>query len=447
MSLWRGPQDVRIFNIQDRSSRPEARKPRVVRWRVDGREHSQAFRTRAEADRFRSRLLVAQQEGEHFDRVTGRPLSWSPQGKDTQLHVWARQWVAEQWSEWQPRTRREDVYSLSRFLPLVCSVSAPSPPAGMRKYLCETLQPGAEIDTEHRCERWLTRWVLPLADLNRATLAEVSRVLGIGDGGQSLANETARRYRRVAHSCIRRAVELEQIPADPWPPTPQGRGRRKVNRTNRAIDVRRLPGPSTAAAIIDALKSHQPGSRNYQAMTAVVYYAGLRPSEVVMLRPRALCLPAEGWGSIAVTEADIDWDEPGDPKTGDRTTPIPPRLVELLRSWIAEHKLEADDLLFRTRCGNRPSQSNWARALKRACALAGHPRIRVYDFRHASATMMIKARVPLAEAARRLGHSVQTLVSTYIGAMDGDDTAANALLDRVLAMTRAQIVLHQEADS
>src|SRR5919106_573981 len=195
MSLRRGPQEVRIFNIQDRSSRPEARKPRVVRWRVDGREHSQAFRTKAEADRFRSRLLVAQQEGEQFDRVTGRPLSWSPQGKDIRLHVWARHWVADQWAEWQPRTRREDVYSLSRFLPLMCSVGAKPRPAGMRKYLCETLQPGAEIDPEHPCERWLTRWVLPLGDLNRATLAEVDGVLGIGDAGQPLASETARRYR------------------------------------------------------------------------------------------------------------------------------------------------------------------------------------------------------------------------------------------------------------
>lgn len=38
----------------------------------------------------------------------------------------------------------------------------------------------------------------------------------------------------------------------------------------------------------------------------------------------------------------------------------------------------------------------------------------------------------LAEAARRLGHSVETLVSTYIGAMEGDETEANALLDKAL---------------
>jgi len=213
------------------------------------------------------------------------------------------------------------------------------------------------------------------------------------------------------------------------------------------VDVRQLPNPAAAVKIIDALQSHQPGSRCYQAMTAVVYYAGLRPSEVVMLRPRALQLPDSGWGTVAVTEADVGWDEPGDPKTGNRTTPIPPRLVELLREWIGERDLANDELLFRSSQGNRPSQSNWSRALKRACARARHRRVRAYDFRHACATLMIRARVPLAEAARRLGHSVETLVSTYIGAMDGDDTEANTLIDEALASTRSRIVVRTQGRS
>jgi hypothetical protein len=44
-------------------------------------------------------------------------------------------------------------------------------------------------------------------------------------------------------------------------------------------------------------------------MTAVAYYAGLRPSEVVMLRARALELPTSGRGRIEVVEADIFFDE------------------------------------------------------------------------------------------------------------------------------------------
>ena len=40
----------------------------------------------------------------------------------------------------------------------------------------------------------------------------------------------------------------------------------------------------------------------------------------------------------------------------------------------------------------------------------------------------------LGEVARRLGHSVETLVSTYVGANAGDETVANERIDRVLAV-------------
>ena len=49
------------------------------------------------------------------------------------------------------------------------------------------------------------------------------------------------------------------------------------------------------AAAIDAIVTKQPGTRTYRVMTAVAYYAGLRPSEVVMLRLRSTHLPATGW--------------------------------------------------------------------------------------------------------------------------------------------------------
>ena len=70
------------------------------------------------------------------------------------------------------------------------------------------------------------------------------------------------------------------------------------------------------AEAIDAIVTQQPASKTYRVMTAVAYYAGLRPSEVVMLRVRSAELPDQGWGRLDVTEADISFDEPGEPKTG-----------------------------------------------------------------------------------------------------------------------------------
>jgi len=53
--------------------------------------------------------------------------------------------------------------------------------------------------------------------------------------------------------------------------------RRNVARTRRSDDVRPLPSASAIAEAIDAIVTQQPVSKNYRVMTAVAYYAGLRP--------------------------------------------------------------------------------------------------------------------------------------------------------------------------
>lgn len=89
-------------------------------------------------------------------------------------------------------------------------------------------------------------------------------------------------------------------------------------------------------------------------------------------------------------------------------------------------------LLFRTRTGSRPSQSNWVRSWHRALATLGLPPLRVYDCRHAAAATWLRSGVPLGETARRLGHSVETLVSTYVGALQDDETISNAKIESFL---------------
>lgn len=105
-------------------------------------------------------------------------------------------------------------------------------------------------------------------------------------------------------------------------------------------------------------------------------------------------LPEHGWGRIDVVEADISFDEPGEPKTGARSVPIPPVLVDMLKSWVDERQLAIDALLFRTRTGKLPQRSNWARAWQRALRQTGQSRLRVYDCRHAAATTWLRP-VPL----------------------------------------------------
>jgi integrase len=297
--------------------------------------------------------------------------------------------------------------------------------------LASSLCPGG-ASADEEAEGWLDQCCLQLGQLTRPILAVVDQRLVVRLDGEPLGPATAGRFRKVSRACIRRAFELGIIDADPWPPPPRGRSKRTAIRVKRTVTVRNLPDPATMMRVIEAIPSHQPASRSYQVMTAVAYYAGLRPSEVVMLRASALELPKRGWGRIHVTEADVAFDKSGEPKTGPRSVPIPPQLVDILRLWIDEFGFVGDDLLFRTRNGLRPRASNWSRALHRALRDCGCSSMRIYDCRHAAATTWLRAGLPLGEVAKRMGHSVQTLVSTYVGALAGDEALANARIEAAL---------------
>lgn len=435
--------DVAVFGVQKRSG-DRNKRPWIVRWAVNGRQRSRAFRTRPEADRYRSGLLVAQQSGERFDDETGEPVSWQPLPDEIQAHDWARRWLGEQWTEWAPRTRASAVEALTRLLPLLVPPTAPPKPDGLRAHLSSWLRPDGGAGDE-AAAAWLDRWSLQLGQLNRSVLATVDQGLGERDDGKPLSPSTAARFRKVSRACIRQAVDLGVLDIDPWPPAPRGRSQRKAATSRKPVPVRSLPDPDTMRRTIEAIPTHQPASRTYQVMTAVAYYAGLRPSEVVMLRAKALHLPSKGWGRIDVTEADVSFDEPGEPKTGPRSVPIPAHLVGLLQSWIDAGGYAGEDLLFRTRAGLRPTSSNWSRSLRRARQKVDQPPMRIYDCRHAAATTWLKAGVPLGEVARRMGHSVETLVSTYVGALDGDEAVANKRIDAVLGRKKVTLPRPREA--
>ena len=210
---------------------------------------------------------------------------------------------------------------------------------------------------------WLDRWSLQLGQLSRPLLADVDRALGLGDSGQPLSPSTSTRFRKVSRACVRRAVELGLLDADPWPPSPRGRSQRKALRGRRTVNVRALPDPATMAQAIEAIASHQPASRTYQVMTAVAYYAGLRPSEVVMLRALIAGLAGERLGPHARDGGRRVLLRARRAEDRSASVPIPPVLVERLRSWIIDGGYRGDDLLFRTRTGSRPAWSNWSRSL------------------------------------------------------------------------------------
>lgn len=185
------PQKVDVFAVQDRRKDGKAR-PWIVRWRVEGRMVSRSFRTRVEADRFRSLLVQAVTAGDPFDLHTSEPASWvRPAADVAQLTAfeWCRRWLAEQWPEWQPRTRRSAIESISRLVPLAVADEAPAPPPSMRHFLVGALEPGAVPEDADPNLRWLVRYGLRLIDLDKSKLATVELRLGRATAAPSSAQE------------------------------------------------------------------------------------------------------------------------------------------------------------------------------------------------------------------------------------------------------------------
>ena len=149
-------------------------------WAIDGRQRSKAFRTKAEADRYRSRLLVAAERGEVFDTTTFEPASWAPTEPPSSVFVWACRWIEEQWPEWQPRTRRSALEALARFVMLAVPLEAAAAPNGCRVAVQRSLVPGTQSPLSGTFARWVDRWSLALNELDPSLLADVERRLGMG---------------------------------------------------------------------------------------------------------------------------------------------------------------------------------------------------------------------------------------------------------------------------
>ena len=140
-------------------------------------------------DRYCGRLLQAVQDGGRFDESSGEPDAWQTPLAELHVHEWARRWLAEQWPEWQPRTRASAVEALARFTTIAICGGA-TPPEELRVYLYTALAPGSEAHWNIVLERWMARHCLTLGELDRERIADIDRrlALKLSDSVKTKAN-------------------------------------------------------------------------------------------------------------------------------------------------------------------------------------------------------------------------------------------------------------------
>jgi hypothetical protein len=87
--------DVRVYRTEVyKGSRVTTYK---VRWKVSGRLWKEGFRTAAQADSFRSSLLIATRKGEAFSLETGKPTAWERSKAEVRWYEFACRNVDMKW--------------------------------------------------------------------------------------------------------------------------------------------------------------------------------------------------------------------------------------------------------------------------------------------------------------------------------------------------------------
>lgn len=275
------------------------------------------------------------------------------------------------------------------------------------------------------------------------------------DGTQA-AQTTIARKRAVFYGALRYAVELDRVTAHPMD---------KVHwvtpKANDEVDRRVVVNPGQALRLLVAVRDIDPAM---EAFFGAIYYAGLRPAEVLHLRRSDLLLPESGWGQLLLTgstqHSGTQWGDTGNARE-DRglkhraekaTRPVPacPQLVELLRHHLDSFPCGHDGRLFVTRIGaeripvaggfgNPVSASSYGKTWRKARQLAlteaqvtGPLAKRPYDLRHACLSLWLNAGVPATTVAEWAGHSVNVLLRVYAKCVDGEEDAARRRIESAL---------------
>ncbi len=431
--MARRPKPAVVYDIKERID-PNGSVRHIVRWRVAGRPGtppSRSFMDLGQAEAFCADLIDANNEYERFDLVTGLPVSMI-EDDDLTIAEWCKAFMARDAGSYVPKSRQ----NLSEDLvPLIARSAPDRAPTLTPRQLAELdrwLAGRAELSPE--LGRWLKRWSPRLRDLQRTDLVRIlERVSLRQDLVAPLAPSTQSNRRTHVRQVLNDAVTNGKVKALDWPPAKRG-GKKKSERPKpKARKV--VVSSADLSGVIEASSNRDRRSRPYRVMTASSGLGGFRPSEVFGFEVSDLCLPADGWGAVTISESrvgrslrwamdgDLEYDEPKS-MNSTRTVPIPPQLVAILREHLAETGI-TEGRLFPGGVGFK----HWPDSLALACRKAGVKRMSPYDLRRAYASHLHLNGFADTKISARMGNTVEILRKHYLFDVDDTDDEANEKLE------------------
>lgn len=428
-----------------------------VRWKTGHRLWREGFRNAALADSFRSSLLTAARKGEAFSLTTGQPVSWSRDESTLTWYDLTLEYTAAKWPYAAPNHRKSIAEALTDATEAMLATDEPPYPVedirrALRTWAFSDRLRGATAPPEDLAAvvRWLQTATLPVADLSRPGGATpcrtlLSRISRKQDGTAAAAN-TANRKRAVLNNLMQYAVETGALPANPLKAIKWARPR-----TLKTVDPRTVVNSDQARRLLAAVGQQGERGQRMVAFFGCMYYAALRPEEVVDLRHDNLAsLPDHGWGELILTNSEPRsgtwWTDSGSarqrrelkhrPRGETRPVPIHPDLVALLREHLKKYQPGPDGRIF---TGPRGGIFNDRAYLKvfhqaRAAAFTGQEAAsllarRPYDLRHAAVSTWLNAGVPAPQVADWAGHSVDVLLRVYAKCISGQQHEAKRRIE------------------
>ncbi|MFE4409170.1 tyrosine-type recombinase/integrase [Streptomyces sp. NPDC056821] len=461
--------DVDIWSIRKRTGRP---KPWELRWRVGERPHSRSFKLKPQADGRRAELMAALRDQQQFDEETGLPARELLALTSPSWYEHVTGYVLMKWPRAAAKHRASIAESLAVVTPVLVTSKRGAPrPAILRTALYQWAfravrspegawvprhvaeEPPAEI---RAALEWVSARSIKVKDLeDPALLRPALEALSLRLDGGKAAENTARRKRMVLSNVLRYTVEEKgllasnPLPRVDWTPP----------ENDDEIDFRYVPDPRLARSLLGAVRDSGPRGQHLHAFFGCLYYAAMRPGEIVALTEADCTLPPNSpesvkeWGELLLGESRPEvgggWTDDGTSyekrglkrrkRGATRTVPIPPVLVHLLREHITRYGRADDGRLFRAARGGRVPSTEycdvWEGARKAVLSprevkseLAAVP----YSLRHAGVSLWIKSGVDHAEVAARAGHSIAVLYRFYAKILNGGEKHSNDLISRAL---------------
>ncbi|WP_197973900.1 MULTISPECIES: site-specific integrase [Streptomyces] len=301
--------------------------------------------------------------------------------------------------------------------------------------------------------RWAERASRPLADLmDPAVTRALLQTLRLKQDGTVAAAETQRHKRMTLVNAVRYAIEQSKLGSDPianvnW----------RIAETVKQVDPRVVANPAQARSLLCAVayvgSYRRARGRRLVGLFAGMYFAGLRPEEVVAVTLPDCVLPAEGWGRVILhitrPQAGKKWTDTGKlhderglksrPPGDTRPVPLPPELVALWRDALDAFGTADDGRLFFNEHGGIVGSSTYDGVWHEARELALPPDLvssplaaRPYDLRHSALSTWLNAGVDPTEVADRAGNSVEVLMTRYAKCLYGRAAIANQRIERLL---------------